>query len=651
MPLTGEYKWNESNDTMKISIPLKGVSTSKVDILVSELTLKVNYAPYLIDIVLLKEVNELRHKAVVKEGVLHVTLFKKVEEIWGECERKDTKSTLNQIRTESLKKRELLEQEIATKKSDRRVEEERHAVRKQMALEEAERGRLDNVKLEEKKSAEQEVYETFARMQVEEQKKMKTVLPTVASPKTIPQQSTPKPVQPAVITNTTSPVSPGKVTEIFDDYDMLSDVDSDVEKEVINKKSQMKIVEPIVQPETENDNLEEDIKYIPPPRNALVDEETGEIIDANADAAAGKVKINFTPRIFPTPMRESKIAEEEDWVAKNRRHLKRHGVLGKGLGKGADISEEDPTWLKAKADDFFRSGDTRSALNAYSAAIDMDNTFIACYSNRATCYLKLNMYPQCQADCDFAITHSLEELQRRASDNSEKMKLLSSLVKLHLRRCSAFCQMGQYQESLNDYYQALTKYQHLDASMIASLTTISVQSIQSDIDRLKTLSHAEILKKEADTLFAEKDIQKALEKYNAAITLIPVHVSALSNRSGCKLALGLIESAIDDCKMAVDLLILSAKPLSSGSNNQLLITNGQMKNMLNAVLPPPDSDKRKLWLLKTLLRKAVALTQIDRLEEAITDYEMAVEIDPTDDKIKADLANLRKLLESKELKE
>jgi hypothetical protein len=53
-------------------------------------------------------------------------------------------------------------------------------------------------------------------------------------------------------------------------------------------------------------------------------------------------------------MRESKASEEEDWIAKNRRHLKQHGVIGKNISGGGDFSEEDPVWLKAKGDDFFR---------------------------------------------------------------------------------------------------------------------------------------------------------------------------------------------------------------------------------------------------------------------------------------------------------
>ena len=38
-------------------------------------------------------------------------------------------------------------------------------------------------------------------------------------------------------------------------------------------------------------------------------------------------------------MRESKIAEEDDWIAKNRRHLKKHGVLGGNASRGETICQ------------------------------------------------------------------------------------------------------------------------------------------------------------------------------------------------------------------------------------------------------------------------------------------------------------------------
>ncbi len=74
-------------------------------------------------------------------------------------------------------------------------------------------------------------------------------------------------------------------------------------------------------------------------------------------SAASPAGISFTPRVFPTPMRESKAAEEEDWVAKNRKHLKRHGVLGKnnqGGSKGEStivpVSDVVSCWSIFKVD-------------------------------------------------------------------------------------------------------------------------------------------------------------------------------------------------------------------------------------------------------------------------------------------------------------
>lgn len=599
--------------------------------------------PYLVDIVLYKEVNAVRHKAIVKEGVLNITLFKKITELWGECARKDDKEVLTQIKAEASKKREEMEKELDSKRGERKVDEERKAVRNQMALDEAERSRLDNLKLEEKKSAEQEVYQTFAKMQAEEDKK-KT--PTIAASTNKQHKVTttiPTITAPA---NEVAKIAESKNADIFEDYDMLSDVEEDDQQEVTTKQQQNS-QQVVALQEVHNEPVEEDIKYIPPPRFSLVDPDSGEVMEQTDTAAAGKVKINFTPRLFPTPMRESKAAEEEDWIAKNRRHLKNHGVLGKqlGKGKGTDISEEDPTWLKAKGDDFFRAGDTKSALNAYSAAIDMDAQFVACYSNRAACYLKMNLFIQCKLDCDIAIQKMVEELPQRSTDPTEETKLIVSLVRLYLRRGAALCQLGQFHDSLNDYMQAVTKYQVLGSSGIQQLNNISSQSIQADIERLRVLSNAETLKKEGDTLLGETQLEKALEKYNASLQLVPVHVSALSNRSACKLALGKIESAIEDCQLAISLLQASD---NASSTNKEIMSNASMKNMLNAILPPPNSEKRKQWILKTLLRKAVALTQIDRLVEAIHEYEAASRMDPSNATIQQDLMNLKKLVESSE---
>merc|ERR1719506_562577 len=82
--------------------------------------------------------------------------------------------------------------------------------------------------------------------------------------------------------------------------------------------------------ESESD---EELSYIPAPRAS----------------ATVKATIKYTPRLFPTPMRESSNTQEQNWVAQNRSNLASHPYFGKRAGQ-ISVTESDPTWLKGKAD-------------------------------------------------------------------------------------------------------------------------------------------------------------------------------------------------------------------------------------------------------------------------------------------------------------
>ena len=100
MPIKGEYTWTEKSDCLVVRVPLKGVSPKKVDIFCTENILKVNFVPYLVDILLHASVDSLKHKAIVKEGYLEIKLLKKVPGLWGvlECQV-DAKDELVEKRT------------------------------------------------------------------------------------------------------------------------------------------------------------------------------------------------------------------------------------------------------------------------------------------------------------------------------------------------------------------------------------------------------------------------------------------------------------------------------------------------------------------------------------------------------------------------
>mmetsp|Transcript_23746 Transcript_23746/g.25991 ORF Transcript_23746/g.25991 Transcript_23746/m.25991 type:complete len:783 (-) Transcript_23746:142-2490(-) len=737
MPVRGEYRWNETSDSLRIEIPLKGVSPKKVDIFVSTSVLKINYSPYLVEIFLLKEVDAVKHKATVKDGVLTITLMKKIPEHWGtleisleEYERDQKKEHLLKKKQEALEQRTALEQKLAAEATDRKITEERHAVKQQMALDEEFRNRLDQLKADEKKAAEEEVYRTFAALQQNNQNfagpSTTTTTPTDNAPPTTTTSTNPDSTLPKDKEDSKRLIHEDVLLE---SYDMIDDLEEDEAlspqkhqksppsntTSADEKQSHRYVSEPnedgLEEEEEEEEEREvieteaDDIKYIPPPRH--------QTLDTNADSS--KVKINFTPRLFPTPMRESKAAEEEDWIAKNRRHLKRHGVLGKGLNKkgGAntgDVSEEDPVWLKAKGDDFFRNGDIRSALNAYSAAIDaydvdftlftttstttsttlprLEANLIACLSNRSLCYLKLNLSQDCKIDCDIIVksvqlqlsdlpppppsTSSTDAAGVVDTNQAERMKLWMTSIKLLLRRGLVHCQLGKYTDSLADYTQAhVIMQQQLSTYYLEQLSHnyhITIETIQSDINRLKMILTAENAKKKGDILFADRAIDNAIEQYSHAIELIPIYVSAYSNRSACYLMKNELELSISDCNFALDILTLkedeellnhhhqqssssssrsggpavinfSTKTISSSSPSS---SNFQvLRAMLHAIIPLPATDKHKQWLLNISLKKAVALIQSQRYEEAIEVYEKLQTLDPQNETIKQDLNNLR----------
>jgi dyslexia susceptibility 1 candidate gene 1 protein len=534
---------------------------------------------------LFDKIDAVKHKATVKEGVLNLTLFKITPGEWIKLEHgaMEDKSKASTLREEANVAFDELQKTLDENKKTRKVEDERLSVRKQMAVDELERKDLENLKAAEKAAAEREVYDTFAQLEVS-----KT---TKAEKKSV------------------------KFSQMEDIDDFLEN--DDIEDEHTTRRYPTtplpKHHQPIADVEDENDA---DVKYIPAPRSET----------------STKIDINFTPRVFPTPLRESKAAEEENWVAKNRKHLKNHGTLGQNVpkdGSGKDISESDPIWLKAKGDDFFRSGDALSAISAYTSAIDADPNLLACYSNRAAAYMKVKMYLDCKSDCDQGIKLLTSDIEKQ----NPSMRL-----KLMLRRGVANCQLGNYLESLVDYHEAVKTIQLSGADSTAGL---SVAQLTADIKNLEKLRDSDFLKKEGDKLFGERQVEEAIAKYSEALNILPIHVGCLSNRAASKLALNDFQGCIADCSSALDILQADVQEAGAG-----IMSHDQGINMIFALLPAYGSEKRKQYILKTITRRGVAYRQIARHDKAIEDYEEAVQIDPNNEALRKDLELMRSQYQS-----
>ena len=138
-------------------------------------TIKVNFSPYLLDIVLSKEINSLKHKAAVKDGQLNITLYKKDIGIWGALVATGDSMTLAVVKQEALAAQASLDQQLELQRKDRKIDEEKHALRKQMKLDEIERNLVDSLKQEEKETAEKEVYEALAELSRKQESSSKAI--------------------------------------------------------------------------------------------------------------------------------------------------------------------------------------------------------------------------------------------------------------------------------------------------------------------------------------------------------------------------------------------------------------------------------------------------------------------------------------------
>uniref|UniRef100_A0A3Q1FNM6 Dynein axonemal assembly factor 4 n=1 Tax=Acanthochromis polyacanthus TaxID=80966 RepID=A0A3Q1FNM6_9TELE len=168
---------------------------------------------------------------------------------------------------------------------------------------------------------------------------------------------------------------------------------------------------------------------------------------------SGNIQITFTPRVFPTALRESRVAEEEEWL--NKQAEARRAVNSELLEELKDLKEEqkNPDWLKDKGDKCFASGDYLGAVNAYGLAIRLNRKIPALYSNRAACHLKLRNFHKAIEDASQALDLLTPPVPANAA----------ARARASVRRGSAFCQLQLYAEGLQDFQAALKIDPHNEA--------------------------------------------------------------------------------------------------------------------------------------------------------------------------------------------
>ncbi|KAG3027976.1 hypothetical protein PC121_g4522 [Phytophthora cactorum] len=639
MPLVPRYTWEEDASSLALGVHLPGTALRNIDIYVSDLVVKVNAAPYVLLLDLQDAVDDA--SAVVKSipvsNLLRLSLKKQENRVWKQLEYQGSKAVLRERRDASMERKRASETALSEKRKEKRHQEEKETLRAQMAVDDTNRQILTDLKAEEKESEERRLYESFRDLQVQKQKKTQRTKDRdgASSSNQEDTQATgiksPQKDEDSLPTSDKSKkkvsfAAPHESDGIFDSKDNQEEeiieltedgsfdipgaakpktqVDEQIAAATDNQRADpcSSFRDEAIEEDYEDDTPEQQEETeLPPPRQCVQSE------------------IRFTPRVFPTPSRESKAAEEEDWLLKNRKHINKH----QGLNRTSeyDISETDPMWLKAKGDDFFHSKDFRSATNAYAEAISAtpsDNTDLiaTCLSNRAACLLQIGEFEECISDCSKALSYLPDT--RDKDENSSVLKHYRLKLKLFVRRGTAYCRVGQYSQAKADY------------GVACSMDNQNPQ-LRDDFMELVAMEKAQELKQSGDSIFREgKDLEKAIQMYSDSLQLNPLSIACLSNRAACYLMQHRAEECVEDCSRALELLQQDSTSMG---------TSGQEHGLaFFSFGPAAGSSQRRAWVVKTLVRRGAAYLSLRDLDKAEQDFAASVELDPSNEALKADLA-------------
>ncbi|XP_019325851.1 PREDICTED: dyslexia susceptibility 1 candidate gene 1 protein [Aptenodytes forsteri] len=384
-----EYSWRQTGSAVYLSLPLRGVRVPPANICCADQYLKVSIPPFLFEAILYAPIDDTNSTAKIGNGIIFFTLYKKEVAMWDSLTLATAnKEKLQYLRENAvLKAHEKAKEETKAKKVTKQ-EHKKYALEATMKLEEAERKRIEDLKEKERQKVTKEL--ALWKKQQKDAEKQKRVQKEGELHQEVEQLKEKKKekINKTRIPNEETSETRLKPTKGHGSYSMFSE------------------------------NLKEE--QLPAPRSAAT------------------IKINFTSRVFPTALRESRIAEEEEWLKKQAEAHRD----GERLHSREFI---DSLWGFNLINKMFAMGNYLAAVNAYNLAVRLNNKLPLLYLNRAACHLKLR------------------NLHKAIEDSSKALDLLTppvphnehARVKAYVRRGTAFCQLELYTEGLQDYEAAL----------------------------------------------------------------------------------------------------------------------------------------------------------------------------------------------------
>ncbi|XP_047992970.1 dynein axonemal assembly factor 4-like [Leguminivora glycinivorella] len=354
-----EFTWKQTAAALNITIPLSQGKKEKVDLFATDTYIKAHYSPFLFEVFLLHDVNIDKSKCLVKEDLIVLDLVKREEREWEQLEKELTKADKMKLRQEILEKCQEKAKEEFEQKRIKKSEMDRFTVQKAMEIDSRHHELMDKRRDEQRKKAMDALEEWRVNtdgnkgvkiVELPDDKENGVVIEEITDEKPVPkierdEVAIKKPLQPA----TPRPKKPVKTP---------------VKSEFVDKK-----------------RAEAAKRVLPALRNQ------------------GSLEIRHTPRVFPTPSRESARAEEDAWLKNITLARRATGFVSEDLRP----EEQDPEWCKNKGDEFFRAGNYLGAISAYTHGVLLSDKLPSLFANRAAAHFALGNFNKCVNDCSTAL--------------------------------------------------------------------------------------------------------------------------------------------------------------------------------------------------------------------------------------------------------
>ncbi|XP_063878957.1 dynein axonemal assembly factor 4-like [Scylla paramamosain] len=476
MPIcVSDYTWRQTLERVILTLNLHHTSPKKVDVVTTSSYLKVSFLPYMCEVFLCHMIKVDQSSACILKGCLELTLMKAVPQMWKEVGLKLTKKEMDHKRQEAIKDMEEEEKRKASKRKEECIKRERFAVSQQIEVD-------DQMRAERSRMVEKEKAEFFKAGSPQEGNKHLSGTPPTQNMATeqpgnhnkseagklSPEEHNTECLKEDHDRQTLRGRASSTCSEEGTEATQEADYDGDGEDSIYYSSTENLHR---ADGSTQRDKVEaanrKQRKWSANRKAAAREKESKKrsIPAVPPVRCGGTINMTHTPRVFPSPARESTHPEEQQW-------LEAQSAASQGQqDAGSSSSHLNEEHFKKKAVTLFSSGDFQGCANACTEGLRLNPSSPAFYSNRAAAHLALRNLHHTVKDCSKA----LELLTPPTQDNT------NSRLLCHIRRGTALVHLSLLSEGLADYQAALqlspeNKALRKDAERIQNMLMASTDS-------------------------------------------------------------------------------------------------------------------------------------------------------------------------------